>query len=392
MVKHGESTLRNHYFQGTIKCDVKEYELESCGKYGFYEKYPDGSVKYSPVFCNLRYACLDCWARSRNACRITIRDRIMAVIKAHNVSELTNPVYTLVPEIRSHLEGLDPDEKAPLINELSALVADSYKQLMGIHKARNSDDTGFVIVIHPHGDKDPFAPFLHFTIIGVPLKISKDGKVQSMGHWFHPAKARRLWFEAQKRFCTKHGLLLRSKETDIKLSYVPVADSRKLGHMFRYAFRPLTHDVLQSIVFTTKDLDRFIWVSKKDPSHTPHLTTWAKLTQALDRSLNFPCKLVRSYGFMHNLKKHSAPLGLELVPGPPVVKPLDSVPCEFKRSWRKVYNKKTQRFQSVRQIHIRIRDGPWFEVDTSLVRGEHCTPVSRQSWQPRAHGPPDRGG
>jgi len=358
------------------------YYGSNCGRFGKLEKYADGSELYKPFFCNERHGCWDCFRRGRRAEYLNQVNRIEAVAEAQKISDVLTPVYTLWPEIRNYISTRQNKAQAKIINEIVALAVESFKQLLGVGGRRGNGVTGIVAVVHPHGSRNPFVPFIHIHLICVPVVIEKSGLIRKLDYFLDHETARAIWFEAQDRFCVKHGITHGQKEVDLHLQYINTRQKARLRHRMKYTFRALTDDVLGSVKYVDQALERFVWLETVDEGFLPHVASWQQFSSALDMSMEFPTRLIRSYGFFHMLNRYAHILGIVPQDKNDPGEPITTVPCEFKRTVHRRFDKDSGHWGFVVKYFVSINQGPWKLIDGSSIVGESCTGSSARRWDP----------
>ena len=192
---HGR--LKEKYIMSTQKKLECEYHGRTCGQYGEVDTDQEGNKQYRPFFCNLRRMCFECFSRYKRRILFENEQRIMAVAEANGVKAVVTPVYTLHNEIRSYLTTRPKSKQAETFNEITTLVVDSFKRAIGLSGRWGQDVTGIISVMHPFGSRNPFQSFLHFHLVWIPLKITKEGNLEKMNYWIDVKVARDLWQSAQ---------------------------------------------------------------------------------------------------------------------------------------------------------------------------------------------------
>jgi hypothetical protein len=372
--------IREKYSRETQKSLDDQYYGEFCGKFGIVETDQDGSKRYHPFFCNLRRMCFECLNRFKRGVLLENETRILAVAQANHVRTIVTPVYTLHSELRCYLTTCDKSEKPALLNEVNNLAVESFKQAIGLGGRRGRDVTGIISVIHPFGSKNPFQPFLHFHLIWLPLMITQDGKVRQMQYFVDVNKARDLWHDAQMRFAKEHGFSLSSPTTNVKFSFIFLDMERKLKHSLRYIFRSLIDDIFIAIQYFTDDLERFVWFEDLDSDWGLHVDKWDAFADALEKYMNFPVKMVRSYGFFRNLPKHSKVLNIMRVEDKDDFVPVTTSSCEFRRVYRKHYLKGIKKWIFRVSIQVKHDGFAWHNIPRELVVGETCSLRVKKRW------------
>jgi len=378
--KFGDRRFKDAYLTKGDKYYVKLGEFLGCGKRGLVEIDKDGVKQYRPFFCNLRRMCFECFNRYKKGLRWTYEERILAVARAAKVSQIVFPVYTLHTEIRDYLTTYHKLDPAESLNEINRLAVDSFKQVVGVGKHWGRDVTGIISVMHPFGSRNPFKDFLHFHFAWIPLKITPGGIVKRMRSFVDSKKARELWQAAQVQFAKRHGFNLASPETNIHFEWIPLSAEAKLRHKIRYIFRSLLDDIFISVRFLTDDLEGFIWLEDVESDWLPHLDKWEKLEHALESYMNFPVKMVKSYGFLRNIKKYAEVLHLEQAFDKPGFVPVVTKACEFRRTYRRHYLEGKKKWIFKLSIQAAYDGHPWANIPIEDVIGERCSGGSRYKW------------
>jgi hypothetical protein len=378
--KYLSSMIKKKYRMETQKSLDDQHYGGNCGKYGFVEIDKDGNKQYRPIFCNLFHMCFECFNRYKRHVFYQNMDRISAVAAANDVSTIVTPVYTLHPEIRHYLTTCDELEKAGSLNEITNLAVESFKRAIGLGGNRGRDVTGIISVMHPFGSRNPFQPFLHFHLIWIPLKITKDGKLEKMVFWIDHKKAKEIWQKAQEGFAERRGFKLASKKTNINFSYIYPSNERQFRHKMRYIFRSLIDDIFKSVSYFTDDLEEFAWLEDLDADWGLHIDKWDVFERALENYMSFPVKMIRSYGFLRNLKKHSNVLGIMQVMEVNTLEPVTTVPAKFKRTYRRRYIEGLKKWVFELNIQVKYNGLPWHSVPVESVVGEFCSGKVRNRW------------
>lgn len=378
--KYGDIKFSRHHWTKNDNYYVKLAELLSCGKHGVVETDVNGATRYRPWFCNMRRYCIECFNRYRKGLRWINEDRLLAVARANRVPGLVFATYTLHPEIRQAIPPGIGTERVNFLNEINRLAVDSLKQGVGVWIKRGSDITGIVSVMHPFGSDNPFKPGLHFHMVWIPLKITKSGRVERITDWIDLERARAIWQSAQVRFAKKHGINLAGSETNFFFEFVPLHEDRKLKQRIRYIFRSLLDDLFISLRYLTDDLKGFLWFEDVGSDWLPHLDKWDVLKRALDSYMSYPVKMIRSYGFLRNLKKHSKVLNLKQVKAGPDFVPVATVRCDFRRIYRRIYIRSTNKHVFRLSIQARYKERPWHNVPLEAVIGENSTGGTNFKW------------
>ena len=374
------SRIKKKYSMETQKTLDDQYYGGSCGKYGVVETDNAGVKQYRPFFCNLRRMCFECFNRYKRGVLFENETRLLAVAQANKLHTIVTPVYTLHTEIRSYLTTCPESEKAELLNEVTNLVVESFKRVIGLGGNRGKDITGIISVMHPFGSRNPFKPFLHFHLIWLPLKISPGGIVERMPFWIDVNKAREIWQDAQMQFAKKHGFSLASAKTNVNLSYIYLSQEGKLRHKFRYIFRSLIDDIFLSVRYFTDDLEGFVWFEDLDSDWGLHVAKWNVFASALENYMNFPVKMVRSYGFLRNLKKYSKVLNIKQSEDMSDFVPVTSNPCKFKRVYRRHYSERLKKWVFELTLQAKHNGLAWYNISMESVVGETCSKRVKNRW------------
>jgi len=374
------SRIKKKHSMATQKTLDDQYYGGACGKYGVVETDKAGVKQYRPFFCNLRRMCFECFNRYKRGVRFENETRLLAVAQANNIKAIVTSVYTLHTEIRSYLTTCDESKKAELLNEVNNLAVESFKRAIGLGGQRGHDITGIISVTHPFGDNNPFKPFLHFNLIWLPLAITKEGKLRKMKFWIDVNKAREIWQDAQIQFAEKNELSLAARTTNLKMRYISLLQERGVGHTFKYIFRSLIDDIFLSVRYFTDDLEHFVWFEDLDSDWGLHVDQWDVFADALENYMNFPVKVVRSYGFLRNLKKHSKVLNIKQGEGMPDFVPVTTSPCKFRRVYRKHYSKRLKKWVFKLTLQAKHNGLAWYDIPMELVVGETCSKRINQRW------------
>lgn len=367
----------------TLEYYEKVFEGLNCGRFGKGERYEDGSRKFKPFFCGHRHGCWDCFRRGRQAEYRRVRDRIEAVVESQGVSHVATHVYTLWPEIRDYISTRHSNGQAEIIREIVTLVVDSFKELIGLGGHRGKSVTGIVAVVHPHGSRNPFIPYLHVHLISVPIVIEKSGRIRKLFCFVKESLAKKLWFDAQAKFCLKYGIEHKQEVAVLHLSYVPTPDKKRLRHRLKYIFRSLPEDLLGSVKYVTEDLKEFVWLEIVDEGKLPHVASWEQFSSALDMSMNFPGRLIRSYGFFQSLKKYADILGLVPEVKEEAKVPVETFMCEFKTTYYRRFDKEKSRWGFIVKYWVSVHNGPWEQIDKSCIVGENGSASGAERFVPK---------
>jgi len=374
------SRIKKKYSMETQKTLDDQYYGGACGKYGVVETDNAGVKQYRPFFCNLRRMCFECFNRYKRGILFENETRLLAVARANNLHTIVTPVYTLHTEIRDYLTTYHKLDPAEALNEVTNLVVESFKRAIGLGGHRGKDITGIISVMHPFGSRNPFKPFLHFHLIWLPLMITSEGTLKKMKFWVDVNKAREIWQDAQMKFAEKHDFSLASPNTNINFSYIFPSQERKLRHKFRYIFRSLIDDIFLSVRYFTDDLEEFIWFEDLDSDWGLHVDKWDVFAGALENYMNFPVKMVRSYGFLKYLKKHSKVLNIKQSEDMPDFVPVTSNPCKFRRVYRKHYSKRLKKWVFKLTLQAKHNGLAWYNIPMELVIGETCSKRIKNRW------------
>lgn len=378
--KYGEKRLEESYCYKGDSYYIKLGEFLGCGKRGIVDIDAAGEKQYKPFFCNKRRVCFECFNRYKKGIRWIYENRLLAVAEANNVKQIVFPVYTLHPEIRDYLTTCDESEKAGPLNEVTAMAVDSFKQAININKHRGRDVTGIISVTHPFNSDNPFQPFLHFHLAWIPLRITKDGQLKGMRSYVDSDKARKIWQKAQEHFARKHGFNLSGSQTNVFFEWVPLKDKARLSFKLKYIFRSLLDDIFVAVRYLTDDIEEFIWFEDVGADWKPHLEKWKKLNDALKGYMDFPVKIVRSYGFLKSLKKYSEILNLKQTFRKPDFVPVATHNCEFSRTYRRFYMEYKKKWIFRLRIRVKYNGGHWHSVPVEQVVGERSQGSSRYLW------------
>jgi len=378
--KFGDDRFTGKYSTKGDSYYLKLAEFFSCGKRGVVETDINGVHRYRPWFCNMRRFCIECFNRYKKGLRWINEDRLLAVARANRVPGLVFATYTLHPEIRQAIPPGMSTKRVNFLNEINRLAVDSLKQAVGVWIKRGSDITGIVSVMHPFGSDNPFQEKLHFHMVWIPLKITKSGRVERITDFIDLKRGRAIWQSAQVRFAEKHGINLAGSDTNFFFEFVPLHEKRKLQQRIRYIFRSLLDDLFISIRYLTEDLGSFLWFEDVGSDWLPHLDNWDVLKRALDQYMNYPVKMVRSYGFLRNLKEHSKVLNLMQVEVKQSFIPLQTVACDFRRIYRRFYIRSTGKWVFKLSIQAKYAGHTWHNVPLANVIGENSTGISKITW------------
>ena len=378
--KFGDDLIRDKHLMKTDRFYTKLAEFFGCGKHGEVQTDKDGVKQYRPYFCNMRRICLDCFNRYKKGLRWVYQNKILAICEANNVQSICFATYTLHPEIRAYIATGSLSKQAKTLNEINVLAVDSLKKAIGIGGRWGGDVTGIMSVIHPHGDDNPFKDFLHFDMIFIPLRITKDGKVCEMQPWIEANKARAIWQDAQVRFAKKHGFSLAGSDTNLKLRYIPLAQKKQFNNRMLYIFRSLLDDIFKAVKYFTDDYESFIWLEDMKTGWLPHVDNWHVFESALKRDMNYPVKMVKSYGFLRNLPKHAQALNIKQVEESPAFVPVQTVPCEFHRSYEHYYDRSIGKNILLLRVRAKYAWGDWHYVPIENIIGETCSPGAKKKW------------
>jgi len=378
--KLGERHFKDKYRMKDLQYYLKLGEFFECGKRGVVEVDKDGLKRYLPYFCNMAKVCFECFNRYKRRIRWDNEARILAVAMANKVDAIATPVYTLHPEIRDGIaKGLTPATHE-ILNEINRLVVDSFKQAIGVGGHRGRSITGIVSVMHPFGSRNPFKDFLHFHLVWIPLKITEDGRLEKMSYWVDANKARAIWQKAQERFALKHGITLAGSETNIKLRYIFLEHKARVKHKLRYIFRSLLDNIFLSVRYFTDDLEEFVWLEDMGSDWLPHLDTWDVFERALEQYMRYPVKMVKSYGFLRNLKKYSKVLGIKQIEDKQVFVPVKTIRCSFRRIARRYYSKSLNKWVFKLTLQAKYGRLDWHNVPIEDVIGETCSHKTKNRW------------
>jgi hypothetical protein len=378
--KYGEKRFNS---DGQFKGDryyVRLGEFLGCGKRGLVEIDKDGKKRYRPFFCNMNRVCFECFNRYKRGLRWVYQNRLLAVAEANNVKQIVFPVYTLHPEIRHYLTTCAESKKAESLNEINLLVVNSFKRAIGLGAHGGRDITGIVSVMHPFNSRNPFEPFLHFHLAWIPLKLTKDGQLKKMRYYVDSDKARKIWQRAQVQFARKHGFNISGSETNIFFEWIPLPREGQLSFKVKYIFRSLLDDIFIAVRYLTDDIEEFVWFEDMGHDWKPHLEKWNKLEDALEGYMNFPVKMVKSYGFLRNLKKHAEVLNIKRVGDKDVFKPVATHKCEFARSYRRQLLWRKKKWIFALTIRAKYQGSDWHNVPVKDVIGETSSTGTSYHW------------
>jgi len=379
-IKFGDDRFKGKYWTKGDRYYVKLAEFFACGKKGVVETDINGVKRYRPWFCNMRRFCFECFNRYKKGLRWINEDRLLAVAMANDVRSIVFPVYTLHPEIIQAIPTGMNTKRGEFLNEINRLAVDSFKQAIGLRVQGGHDITGIISVMHPFRSRNPFVPALHFHLAWIPLKITKDGELEKMKCFVDAKLARRLWQDAQVKFARKHGFDLAGDETNIFFEWISLQEDRKLRHKIRYIFRSLLDDIFLSVRYLTDDLEGFLWLEDMDSDWLPHLDKWEVLERALDSYMSYPVKMVRSYGYLRNLKKYATALHLKQVFDKPEFIPMATFQAEFRRIYRRYYEYSTKKWVFKLSIQAKYIGYPWHNIPLEDVIGENSTGGTNFKW------------
>ena len=378
--KFGDQISRVSAGSKNDKYYLKLSELFICGKYGQVETDQDGEKRYRPFFCNIRKLCFECFNRYKEGLKWVYLDKVLEVARATSRLVVVFPTYTLHPEIRQAIPPGNSKASVDFLNELTRLWVDSFKQAIGIGKHRGRDITGIISVAHAFNSSNPFKDQLHWHGIWIPLKITEDGKLKQMRSWVDVDKARALWQGAQEQFAKNHGFTLAGSETNLKIEYIHLDEKAKIHHKMSYIFRSQLKDIFLSVRYITEDLEGFLWLEDKSGDWLPHVERWEVLERTMERYMNYPVKIIKSYGFFRNLKKHAEVLGLKQVLDKPPFVLAYTVKCEFRRLYESYFDKAISKNVLKLTIEVKHDERPWHKVELSDVVGETCSNAVKYKW------------
>jgi len=358
----------------------KPSDFYDCGRHGEGYLYKDGSMKFRPFFCNLRRLCILCFDRYKGMMRWKYENRLLQCAMAMKVPALIFATYTLHPEIRQAIPTGMNKEGVKILNEIQSMTVDCLKQAVGVGKHRGREITGIVSVVHPFGSRNPFQPFLHFHNILVPIKITKDGKVIDLPLRVDADKARKLWHDAQVRLAKKLGISLANKNTVVHFKWSLLSTEAKTRHRIKYVFRSLIDTIFLSVKYFTEDLEGFLWFEDVGTDWLPHLDKWEVLERALQAYMNYPVKMIKSYGFLRNLKKYAPVLGLWNVEEAKDEEPVETFPCLIRRIHKAFYSYSLKRSIFKLSIEVKYKDKDWHPVPIESVIGENCSGKTKFRW------------
>lgn len=388
--------------------DLQRHHFLVCGRFGLSEQDKEGTKRLLAYHCNQMKRCPVCSTRYHTG-RSYERGKIAtAVMQANKIEHLRKFELTLPDFLWEQIKG--PDDMAVFKRLANKMLQEFFGcQMKGVH-GYPSGSVGVHIQVHWYSSKEAWKKKPHLHCYVIPIKL-ESGHVRNVDYYISKAELKKLkvaWSESVKRACVKLGykriddipdqLVVHHEYIDLPKN---LKEKGRPGFNFRYDQRSPVDDLEDSVVAMEFKQKKVIMAFNQD--NHDYYAVWSFDDYAGEISKRLKLKGTNStYGWLRRFKHYAAALGVEVKkeedPFAPV--PGLSVPTEYRREYKGLYNKEKGKLQVVKCLYVRsLKEpgdpGPWIEVDPWKVHGEEVWSGSKKRYLyqvAKGKSPPDRGG
>ncbi|GAI84178.1 unnamed protein product [marine sediment metagenome] len=249
----------------------------------------------------------------------------------------------------------------------------------------SNGSVGIHIQVHWYSSEEAWKKKPHLHCYAIPIRL-ENGQAKNVDYYITEVDLKRLkiaWSQSVKRACVKLGykriddipdeLVVHHEYIDLPKN---LEEKGRPGFNFRYDQRSPVDDLEKSVVAMEFNQKQVIMAFNQD--HHDYYAIWSFNDYADEILKRLNLKGTNStYGWLRRFKHYAAALGVEVKkeedPFTPV--PELSIPTEYRREYKGLYNKEKGTVQVVKYLSVRSlkepgNPGPWIEVEPWKVHGE----------------------